>query len=291
MLFQEYEHKPNKKILIIQPMVGSCLGHFMLMFFLFGLAGMLIWSPESFLINFCIMLILLSIPFIMGSFIGSGGRLQRKAERALKKPTPGKKRRRLKILKRGSSKTARSLLMKLPKIKSVHKRDLNFSEKDLNLTQGLIGNRMIFTQTNFHMQSLSFRWDELEAMNYVPGQETGACDPRSGERAVTPSVLTFKINGVESRTNFTWGFEGGEIQSFRPLNEEKIIRLIEQFHEAPSEEARADLIKQFHEHPESAMEKKKIHPKVFIGAIYFILISVIIVSALFQWNKIGWTGN
>ena len=150
---------------------------------------------------------------------------------------------------------------------------------------------MIFTQTNFHMQSISFRWDELEAINYAPGQETGACDPRSGERAITPSVLTFKINGVESRTNFTWGFEGGEIQSFRPLNEEKIIRLIEQFHEAPSEEARADLIKQFHEHPESAMEKKKIHPKVFFGAIYFILISVIILSALFQWDKIGWTGN
>jgi len=291
MLFQEYEHKPNKKILIIQPMVGSCLGHVMLLFFLFGLAGMLITSPESFLINFCFMLILLSIPFIMGMFSGSGGHLQRKAERALKKPTPGKKRRRLKLLKRGSAKTARSLLMKLPKIQSVHERDLNFSEKDLNLTQGLIGNRMIFTQTNFHMQSISFRWDELEAMNYVPGQETGATNPRSGERAITPSVITFKVNGVESRTDFTWGFEGGEIQSFRPLNEEKIIRLIEQFHEAPSEEARADLIKQFHEHPESAMEKKKIHPKVFFGAIYFILISVIILSALFQWDKIGWTGK
>ena len=252
---------------------------------------MLIWSPESFLINFCYMLILLSIPFIAGMFSGSGGSLQRKAERVLKKPTPGKKRRRLKLLKRGSSKTARSLLMKLPRIKSVHTRDLNFSEKDLNLTQGLIGNRMIFTQTNFHMQNISFRWDEMEAMKYIPGQETGATDPRAGERAVTPSVLTFKINGVESRTDFTWGLEGGEIQSFRPLNEEKIIRLIEQFHEAPSEEERADLIKQFHEHPESAMEKKKIHPKVFIGTIYFILISVFILTIFFQWEKIGWTGN
>jgi hypothetical protein len=102
MLFQEYKHKPNKKILIIQPMVGSCLGHVMLLFFLVGLAGMLITSPETFLINFCFMLILLSIPFIAGMFSGSGGSLQRKAERALKKPTPRKKRRRLKLLKRGS---------------------------------------------------------------------------------------------------------------------------------------------------------------------------------------------
>ena len=284
MLFQEYKHKPNKKILIIQPMVGSCLGHVMLLFFLGGVSGMLITSPESFLINFWYMLILLSIPFIVGMFSGSGGSLQRKAERALKPPTQGKKRRRLKLLKRGSSKTARSLLMKLPKAKS-------FPEQDLNIPQGLIGHRMIFTQTNFHMQNVSFRWDELEAMTYIPGQETGATNPGSGERAITPSVLTFKINGVESRVDFTWGFEGGEIQSFRPLNEEKIIRLIEQFHEAPSEEARADLIKQFHEHPESAMEKKKIHPKVFFGAIYLILISVFILSIYFQWDKIGWTGN
>jgi hypothetical protein len=284
MLFQEYKHKPNKKILIIQPMVGSCLGHVMLLFFLGGVSGMLITSPESFLINFCYMLILLSIPFIVGMFRGSGESLQRKAERPRKPPTQGNKRRRLKLLKRGSSKTARSLLMKLPKAKS-------FPEQDLNIPQGLIGHRMIFTQTNFHMQNVSFRWDELEAMTYIPGQETGATNPRSGERAITPSVITFKINGVESRTDFTWGFEGGEIQSFRPLNEEKIIRLLEQFHEAPSEEARADLIKQFHEHPESTMEKKKIHPKVFFGAIYFILISLFIISIYFQWDKIDWFGN
>jgi hypothetical protein len=302
MFFQEYKHKPNKEMLIIQPMVGSCLGHVVWLFFFGGLLGQLVVAPEDFIPLLCFFLVMISILYVSPLVNGSEGDprepMEKDSTRRNSSASPlgssnslgnlGKKRPRFRILKRGKKKLVKSLRASLPKLRT-RKPLVPAPEAEIRDSENgpgrLSGDRIIITPTSIHMGAMIVSWDELEAVTYIPG-ETGRVERGSGDRAVTPGELTFKVNGVELPVDFPWGLDGGEIQSFRPLDEKQTMHLIEQFHAASSEAARADLIKEFHEHPESAKEQKKIHPKLLLGSTYLVLGSLITTLIVTRWDII-----